>query len=452
MGVLNCPPVRVALLSASMSGGGQPRVQANLARALAVSGHRVDFLFFRSPGPFPGQVPAAAGIVDLRTEQGWRQLWIFLIKNPCSLVLLLWHVLVTPRLLTRPYAGGSRMWMMQRLMALVRYLRHRRPAVIFPAGDRANLLALYARRIAGGETRIIVCQHNAMSEHLRVNAERVGKWRARLALALMCGAFRRSDGIVGISQGISEETSRTCRIPRERITTIYNPVVTGEMQALALAPLAHPWVQPGAPPVVLGVGRLEEQKDFRTLIRAFARVRRQRSARLVILGEGTLRGELAALAAALEVAEDVALPGFARNPFAWMSRASVFVLSSKWEGLAMVLVEALACGCPVVSTDGPANPAEVLRPEGEVEVGTLVPVGDDAALAAAIVATLEDPPLRGPLVERGRWFSSERAAECYERLIPVANAPNASTDSPHRCTINLRTWARFSTTLDRRRS
>ena len=409
--------MRVALLSPGMSGGGQARVHANLARALAARGHRVDFLFFRSPGPFPEQVPASADVVDLRTGQGRRRLWPFLILHPGSLVLLLWHVLVTPRLLARPCAGAPRMWMMQRLMALVRYLRHRRPAALIAAGDRANLLALRARRIAGGEMRVVVCQHSAMSEHLRANAERTARWRARLALALMCRAFRRSGAIVGVSQGISEETSRMCRIPRERVATIYNPVVTGELPALARAPLDHPWLQPGAPPVVLGVGRLEEQKDFRTLIRAFARVRRQRPARLVILGEGRLRGELAALAAALEVTEDVALPGFARNPFAWMSRASVFALSSKWEGMGMVLVEALACGCPVVSTDCHAGPAEVLRPEGEVGVGALVPVGDDAALAAAIVAAMDNPPPREPLVERGGWFSIERAAECYERLV-----------------------------------
>lgn len=425
MGVLNCPPARVALLSASMSGGGHPNGQANLAGALAARGHQVDFLFFRLPGPFPGQVPAAAGIVDLRTEQGWRQLWIFLIKNPCSLVLLLWHILVTPRLLTRPYAGGSRMWMMQRLMALARYLRDRRPAVIFPAGDRANLLALCARRIVGGETRIIVCQHNVMSEHLRMNAERTAKWRARLALALMCRAFRRSDGIVGVSAGVCEEMSRICRVPRERITTIYSSV-TDELQALARVPLDHPWFQLGAPPVVLGAGRLEEQKDFQTLIRAFARVRRQRLARLMILGEGGQRGDLVALAAALEVTEDVALPGFVPNPFAYMFRASVFALSSIWESMGLVLVEALACGCPVVSTDCYAGPAEILRPGGEVGVGTLVPVGDDAALAAAIVATLDNPPPRKPLVERGMWFSAERTAECYERFIPVANALNVS--------------------------
>ena len=257
--------------------------------------------------------------------------------------------------------------MMQRLMALARHLRHHRLAVIFPAGDRACLLALCARRIAGGETRIVVCQHNVMSEHLRMNTERTAKRRARLAQALMCRAFRRSNGIVGVSVGVCEETARMCGIPRERITTIYyNPVVTSEVQALARVPLAHLWFQPSAPPVVLGAGRLWEQKDFQTMIRAFARVRRQRLAWLVILGEGGLRGELAALATALEVTEDVALPGFVRNPLPYMSHASVFALSSIWESMGLVLVEAPACDCPVVSTGCYIGPAEILRSGGEV--------------------------------------------------------------------------------------
>ena len=169
--------------------------------------------------------------------------------------------------------------MMQRLMGLARYLRHRRPAVIFPAGDRASLLALCARRIAGGETRVVVCQHNVMSEHLRMNAERTAKWRVRLALALMCHAFRRSNGIVGVSTGCARKRRACAAYRRERITIIYSPVVTSEVQALARVPMDHPWFQPSAPPVVLGAGRLEEQKDLRTLIRAFVPVCRQRLAR-----------------------------------------------------------------------------------------------------------------------------------------------------------------------------
>ena len=419
---MNGPSADVALLVPSLSGGGQSKAQANLALGLANRGYRVDFLFFRAPGPYPDHVPTAARIVDLRTERGWRRLWFFLIANPGSFVLLLWHVLVTRRLLARPDHGGSRLWLMECLPALVRYLRHRRPAVVFAAGDRANLLAVCARRIASGETRVVVCQHNIMSQHLQEYAERTGPRRARLALGLMRRAFLQAGAIVAVSEPVREDLQRTAGIPSERVVTISNPVVTRELRALADAPLRHPWFAPGAPPVVIGVGRLAEQKNFQSLIRAFACIRRQRPARLLILGEGPLRGELAALAAALDAAEDVALPGFVGNPYRYMSRASVFVLSSKWECHPLVLAEALACGCPVVSTDCFHGPSEVLRGG----IGRIVPPGDEAALAAAIAATLDRPPAREPLVERGMWFSVERAAERYVRLIPGADAPSAS--------------------------
>ena len=419
---MNHPAAEVALIVPSLSGGGQSKAWANLAFGLAGRGHRVDLLFFRAPGPCPEHAPAAARVVDLRTEQGRRPLWVFLMANPGSLGLLLWHVLVTRRLLSRADPGGSRLWLMRCLPALVRYLRRRRPAVVFAAGDRANLLALCARRIAGGETRVVVCQQNVMSEQLQLYAGRSGPRRARLALRLMRRAFLRADAIVSISEGVREDMRRTAGIPNGRIVTISNPVVTPDLPALVNAPLRCPWFRPGAPPVILGVGRLVEQKDFQTLVRAFARVRRQRPARLLILGEGPLRGELTALATALDVAEDVALPGFVCNPHPYMSRAGVFALSSKWEGMGLVLAEALACGCPVVSTDCFFGRSEVLHGG----FGRLVPPGDHAALAAAIVATLDRPPAREPLVKRGMWFSSERAAERYIRFIPGPDAPNAS--------------------------
>ncbi len=193
---MNHQPSNVALLAGRLSGGGQSRVQANLAGAFARCGYRVDLLFFHSPGPHPEQVSAAVNVVDLRTERRWWRLPFFVIANPTSFMLLLWHVLVTPRLLTRPHACAAAML---RLLALVRYLRHGRPSVIYSAGDRANLIALWARRLTGTETRIVVSHHNMTSEHLRINAERTGKWRARLALRLMSRAFLGTDAIIGVS-------------------------------------------------------------------------------------------------------------------------------------------------------------------------------------------------------------------------------------------------------------
>jgi len=162
------------------------------------------------------------------------------------------------------------------------------------------------------------------------------------------------------------------------------------------------------------VGRLTEQKDFSTLLQAFAQVRAQRQARLLLLGEGEMRDELTALGLALGIAKDLSLHGFTNNPFAYMARAAVFVLSSAYEGLPGVLIQALACGCPVVSTDCPSGPSEILE---NGQYGRLVPVGDPAAMAQAILSTLEAPPDRGLLQKQASLFSVDRAVEQYLEVL-----------------------------------
>ena len=156
------------------------------------------------------------------------------------------------------------------------------------------------------------------------------------------------------------------------------------------------------------------QKDFPTLLRAFARLRKQQPARLVILGEGKIKAALIALATELGILQDVALPGFVNNPLAWMSRSSVFVLSSVWEGFPGVLIEAMACGCPVVSTDCPSGPAEILNGG---EYGRLVSMGDDGALAEAILTTLKKPLDSTKLRARAAEFSVERALDKYLEVL-----------------------------------
>jgi glycosyltransferase involved in cell wall biosynthesis len=223
-----------------------------------------------------------------------------------------------------------------------------------------------------------------------------------------------ADAVIAVSDGVAEQVASLTGMPRERITTIYNPVVTPELLWRSREPVDHPWLAPGQPPVVLGVGKLKIQKGFRTLIRAFARVRAARPARLVILGEGARRRTLEALVDELGLREDVALPGYVENPWAWMSRASVFALSSRWEGLPGALIEAMACGCPVVSTDCPSGPAEIL--EGGV-YGPLVPVGDAGALARAILELLDAPPDPARLRARAAAFCVDPALERYLEVL-----------------------------------
>jgi glycosyltransferase involved in cell wall biosynthesis len=196
-----------------------------------------------------------------------------------------------------------------------------------------------------------------------------------------------------------------------------NPVVTPDLASKAAEPLDHPWFRPGEPPVVLGVGRLSKQKDFATLIRAFDRVRRARGARLMILGEGPERAGLQALADELALSQDVALPGFASNPFAYMARAGVFVLSSAWEGMPGALIQAAACGAPVVATDCESGPREVLQ---DGRYGRLVPVGNPAALADAILSTLDQPRTAVP-AEAIERFTRNAAVSGYLEVLRGAN-------------------------------
>src|SRR5690606_12307266 len=168
----------------------------------------------------------------------------------------------------------------------------------------------------------------------------------------------------------ADELSKVLDLPRNRIRVVYNPVFTEMLLQKAKEPIDHPWLQPGQPPVILGVGRLAWEKDFPTLIKAFAKVKAQMNCRLIILGEGNLRKELEFLIESLGLEESVQLPGFVENPFAWMSRASLFVLSSVSEGLPNALIQAMACGTPVVSTNCPSGPNEIM--EGG-KWGALVP-------------------------------------------------------------------------------
>jgi glycosyltransferase involved in cell wall biosynthesis len=166
--------------------------------------------------------------------------------------------------------------------------------------------------------------------------------------------------------------------------------------------------------VILGVGRLTEQKDFSTLMRAFTCVRAKRAARLVILGEGKLREDLEDLASKLGIQADVEMPGFVENPLQYMARASVLVLSSKYEGLPGVLIQAMACGCPVVSTDCPGGSAEILD---NGKYGVLVDIGDAEGMAKAILSELDNPTANDILRRRAEDFSVEHAVSNYLKLL-----------------------------------
>jgi glycosyltransferase involved in cell wall biosynthesis len=407
----------------NFEGGGVQKTMLTLAGALAARGHPVEVLVCRPSGALQDQVPPDVEVVALGAPSAWSARVLALESDPGRLGAILGGVVLSPR--PSPTLGY--------LGPLAAALEARRPCALCAATTHMNLEAVLARRLAGVETRVIVSERNALrSSHLQRG------WPALFLPTVLRRAYSQADAVVAVSDGVADDLAAWSGLARRSITTIYNPVATPDLDALQRAPVDHPWFQPGAPPVVMSAGRLGRAKDFPTLIRAFARVRRARPARLVIFGQGKSEAKttksiagLRQFAAGLGIAGDVALPGFVANPFAYMARAAAFALSSINEGLPGVLIQAMACGCPVVSTDCPSGPREILAGG---RYGRLVPPGDDKALAEAIIATLEAPPPAGLLRERAGFFSVERAVAQYERLMlgdaPLAR-PAAAAEPSH---------------------
>jgi glycosyltransferase involved in cell wall biosynthesis len=361
------PPIsRIALFLPFLGGRGAQRVLLNLANGFAAAGRPVDLVLAEAKGEFLDRVSPSVRLVDLKSPRG----------------------------------------VLRSLPAYRRYLRRERPAVLLTAMDYINVLSVLTRAMSSRRTKLFVSCHNSM-----IASTRNSPWaRDRLLPMAMRLTYRHADGVIAVSGGVADTLAGITRLPRGRIKVIHNPVITPGFEVDAAAPVDHPWFQPGQPPVVLGVGSLTAQKDFGTLLRAFALVRAQRLARLLILGEGEARATLEKLAVELGVKEDVAMPGWVANPYAYMARAGVFVLSSRWEGFGLVIAEALACGTPVVSTDCPSGPAEILD---NGRHGILVPVQDPDALAKAILSTLGQAPDRDALRRRARDFTLEKVVREY---------------------------------------
>lgn len=364
---------RLAIFLPSLAGGGAERAMVNLAHGFASFGCTVDMVLAQAKGPYLSEVHEPVRIVDLKASRG-----------------------------------------LTSIPALARYLRSEQPLALISVLDFANIIALWARWLAGNRTRILVNEQNTISRSARNSA----RLRQRMVPYLVKLFYPWADYVVGNSQGVADDLSRTTGLPRQRIDMLYNPVVTPDLRKKARESLEHPWFEEGQPPVVLAVGRLTKQKDFPTLIRAFAQVHRHIPARLLILGEGPDRPALEELVKQLNLSGDVALPGFVENPYAYMSRASMYVLSSRWEGLPTVLIEALYCGSPIVATDCPSGPQEILA---DGQYGELVPVGNVDSLAQAIEAGLTGK-ISPPGQESWQPFSLEAVVDQYLDLLLNGNS------------------------------
>lgn len=359
--------LHIALLLPSLEGGGVQRALINLATGLKQNGLSVDLVVGKAAGPFKELVPAEVRIIEL---------------------------------------GGS--GMLARLPMLIRYLQKERPDCLMSAQYHVNLTAILARWLAGTKTPLVISEHNDIQSVYK-NAQSL---KEHLSTRLTPHLYPFADRIVAVSQGVATSLSNWTKIPASRITVIYNPLVYNGLLDSARKPANHPWLEPGQLPVILSVGRLEPQKDFATLLKAFGLVTKKTPVRLLILGEGSQRPQIERQAREMKLAESVQMPGYAANPYAFMSRAAVFVLTSAWEGFPSVLVEAMACGCPLVSTNCPSGPNEILEAGCW---GRLVPVGQVDALANAILETLNSPKIPGLSEAAGR-FSIDDATKNYLAL------------------------------------
>ena len=359
---------RLAILVPSLVYGGAQRSMIKLAAGIRERGYTVDLVLAQATGPLLSEVPPYIRVVDLKA----------------------------------PRALAS-------LPALIHYLQKERPFTLLSV-LHTNLIALWARALSGVPVRVVLSERNNLSSE-------AGHYRSDLRFRLMPGLmktfYRSAEAVVAVSKGVAEDLIRTASIPPDKVRVIYNPIITPEFREKMDAHLEHPWLQDGEPPVLLAVGRLTTQKDFATLIRAFAQVWRTRKARLMILGEGEERQALEALIATLGLAQSVSMPGFISNPYPYMKRAAAFVLSSRWEGLPGVLIEALYSGIPLIATDCPSGPYEILAGG---KYGQLVPVGDVAGLANAMELAIEGKISR-PAEESVLRFELESVVDQYLELL-----------------------------------
>ena len=358
---------KLAILAPLKQWGGIERKIMILCREFIAQGIRVQLILARGGKvPYPDQFPDEVEIIDLKSRGKFSST----IKLAC-------------------------------------HLKRDPPDALLTAKDHAAKVALVGRSLCRVRVPIFIKVTNTLSQTLRRPAKR---WSARWL-------YRYADRIICVSNGVATDLVENFNLPQELLRVIYNPSVTPDIVERRQLPVEHPWLQGGGPPVIMGVGRLTKQKDFYTLIDAFAQVRAQRAARLIILGEGILHESLEGHARCLGVGDHVDLPGYVWDPIPWLARADLFVLSSRYEGLANVIIEALAAGTPVVATDCPNGPKEIL--DGG-RIGPIVPMGDADAMAAAMLDVLDNPPPQSLLSEGLDRFRSEQVARRYLEVMEIA--------------------------------
>jgi glycosyltransferase involved in cell wall biosynthesis len=357
----------LALFLATSGHSGVDRIVSHLVPALAARGYRVDLLQVREHGPYLDELPRGVRCIDL----GHRHTY-------------------------------------ECLPALSRYLKNRKPGLLLSDKDRVNRTALLARWLSRTATPLYFRLGTTVSLNL-ASRGRFERWLQRTSIARL---YPYANGVLVPSLGVKEDLCSYTGLSCDKIRVVPSPGIPDDLFEQKPPPPDHPWFEEHErrTPIILGVGELGARKDFATLLRAFALVRRQRPCRLMIVGRGRQREQLLKLAGELDIGNDLALPGFVESPYSYMAHADLFAFTSRWEGLGLVLVEALALGTNVVSTDCPSGPAEILQ---QGRYGTLVPVGDAVAMAAAMQQALDQPKPAALLRQAAIPYTVSAATDAY---------------------------------------
>ena len=370
---MNKSKVVIYFLLPSLRGGGAERMTLNLLKGLNRKELQLKIILGEKVGPFIDKIPMDVSIINLKVHH-----------------------------------------MRDAFLKLVRHLHQERPDILFSVMGHTNVIALLAKRVANVSTKILVSVHSTPS---KVKKNRLDI-RARLVPYFERWLYPKADKVIAVSQGVKNDISEYLGINKEKIAMIYNPIIDEEIFELAQEPVNHPWFHNSKIPIILAVGALKKQKNYPLLFKAFKLICRKLPLRLVILGEGGERENLENLSQELKIADKIDLQGFQRNPYKFIAKASVFALSSSLEGLPTVLVEAMACGVPVVSTNCPSGPREIITEPGYN--GLLVQTGNPKALAEAIFQVLDNKDLAMRLskggLERVKYFDAKKITKEYEEL------------------------------------